>query len=211
MWCFSTCRCRGSPASRWRRRMLAGTHGAAHRVRHGIRPSNAIEAFEINANGLSAEAGGPRTPRAGRRPGAPPHPPPRGSRNADLEKKSSSSSPSARAGASGWRSRLGSGFLLVQAEEIIYASLADEGITVVTSQHAGTSNYRTLDDHPRSARIRPSSGACTGSHLVNINKIKEIVPWFSRNYILRMKDEKSTEIPVRPARRRGGLREYLKL
>jgi DNA-binding LytR/AlgR family response regulator len=26
---------------------------------------------------------------------------------------------------------------------------------------------------------------------VNINKIKEIVPWFSRNYILRMKDEKA--------------------
>jgi hypothetical protein len=36
------------------------------------------------------------------------------------------------------------------------------------------------------------------SHLVNINKIKEIVPWFSRNYILRMKDAKATEIPGQP-------------
>ena len=48
------------------------------------------------------------------------------------------------------------------------------------------------------------------SHLVNINKIKEIVPWFSRNYILRMKDEKATEIPVSRTQTRR-LREYLKL
>ena len=34
------------------------------------------------------------------------------------------------------------------------------------------------------------------SYLVNINKIKEIVPWFSRNYILKMNDGKATEIPV---------------
>ena len=48
------------------------------------------------------------------------------------------------------------------------------------------------------------------SHLVNINKIKEIVPWFSRNYILRMKDARSTEIPVSRAQTKR-LREYLKL
>ena len=48
------------------------------------------------------------------------------------------------------------------------------------------------------------------SHLVNINKIREIVPWFSRNYILRMKDEKATEIPVSRTHTRR-LREYLKL
>jgi two-component system LytT family response regulator/two-component system response regulator LytT len=48
------------------------------------------------------------------------------------------------------------------------------------------------------------------SHLVNINKIKEIVPWFSRNYILRMKDAKGTEIPVSRAQTKR-LREYLKL
>src|SRR5687768_9668043 len=42
--------------------------------------------------------------------------------------------------------KVGERFLLVHAEEIIYASLADENITVVTGQHAGTSNYRTLDE-----------------------------------------------------------------
>jgi len=48
------------------------------------------------------------------------------------------------------------------------------------------------------------------SHLVNINKVKEIVPWFNRNYLLRMKDEKMTEIPVSRNHTRR-LREYLKL
>jgi len=105
--------------------------------------------------------------------------------------------------------KVGERFLLVQSEEIIYASLADEGITVVTSQYAGTSNYRTLDDlHDR---LDPTVfWRVHRSHLVNINKIKEIVPWFSRNYILRMKDEKATEIPVSRTHTRR-LREYLKL
>jgi two-component system LytT family response regulator/two-component system response regulator LytT len=105
--------------------------------------------------------------------------------------------------------KVGERFLLVQADDIIYASLADEGISVVTSQLAGTSNYRTLDElHER--LDQSVFWRVHRSHLVNINKIKEIVPWFSRNYILRMKDEKSTEIPVSRTQTRR-LREYLKL
>ena len=100
-------------------------------------------------------------------------------------------------------------FLLAQAEEIIFASLVDDAIRVVTGQHAGTSNYRTLDE--LQARLDPDVfWRVHRSHLVNINMIKEIVPWFSRNYILRMKDEKSTEIPVSRTQTRR-LREYLKL
>ena len=105
--------------------------------------------------------------------------------------------------------KVGERFLLVQAEEIIYASLADDNITVVTSQHVGASNFRTLDD--LQARLDPSVfWRVHRSHLVNINKIKEIVPWFSRNYILRMKDARTTEIPVSRTQTRR-LREYLKL
>jgi two-component system LytT family response regulator/two-component system response regulator LytT len=105
--------------------------------------------------------------------------------------------------------KVGERFMLVQAEEIIFASLADESINIVTGQVAGTSNYRTLDD--LQARLDPEVfWRVHRSHLVNINKIKEIVPWFSRNYILRMKDAKSTEIPVSRAQTKR-LREYLKL
>jgi two-component system LytT family response regulator/two-component system response regulator LytT len=105
--------------------------------------------------------------------------------------------------------KVGERFMLVQAEDIVYASLADESIVVVTNHHAGTSNYRTLDELQE--RLDPGVfWRVHRSHLVNINKIKEIVPWFSRNYILRMKDEKSTEIPVSRTQTRR-LRDYLKL
>jgi two-component system LytT family response regulator/two-component system response regulator LytT len=105
--------------------------------------------------------------------------------------------------------KTGERFLLVQADDIIYASLADESINIVTGQVTGTSNYRTLDD--LQARLDPEVfWRVHRSHLVNINKIKEIVPWFSRNYILRMKDAKATEIPVSRSQTKR-LREYLKL
>ncbi len=32
--------------------------------------------------------------------------------------------------------------------------------------------------------------------MVNINRIKEVVPWFKSSYQLRMDDRKQTEIPV---------------
>jgi DNA-binding LytR/AlgR family response regulator len=105
--------------------------------------------------------------------------------------------------------KTGERFILVQADEIIFASLADESINIVTGQVAGTSNYRTLDE--LQARLDPEVfWRVHRSHLVNINKIKEIVPWFSRNYILRMKDVKATEIPVSRSQTKR-LREYLKL
>jgi two-component system LytT family response regulator/two-component system response regulator LytT len=105
--------------------------------------------------------------------------------------------------------KVGERFLLVQADEIIYASLTDDSINIVTSQLAGTSNFRTLDE--LQARLDPGVfWRVHRSHLVNINKVKEIVPWFSRNYILRMKDAKATEIPVSRAQTKR-LREYLRL
>lgn len=100
-------------------------------------------------------------------------------------------------------------YVLVQADDILYASVEDDSITIVTGQVSGTSNDRTLDE--LQARLDPAVfWRVHRSHLVNINKIKEIVPWFSRNYILRMKDAKATEIPVSRSQTRR-LRDYLKL
>src|SRR5262245_9385654 len=105
--------------------------------------------------------------------------------------------------------KVGERLMLVQAEEIIFASLTDESINIVTGRVTGTSNYRTLDD--LQARLDPDVfWRVHRSHLVNINKIKEIVPWFSRNFILRMKDTKGSEIPVSRSQTKR-LREYLKL
>jgi len=105
--------------------------------------------------------------------------------------------------------RVGERFVLVQAEEIVHASLVDETILVVTNSVSGTSNYRTLDE--LQARLDPAVfWRVHRSHLVNITRIKEIVPWFSRNYLLKMKDPKATEIPVSRSQTRR-LREYLQL
>ena len=100
-------------------------------------------------------------------------------------------------------------FVLVQADDIIHASLVEDSINIVTSQVSGTSNDRTLDE--LHARLdQDVFWRVHRSHLVNINKVKEIVPWFSRNYILRMTDAKATEIPVSRSQTRR-LRDYLKL
>jgi two-component system LytT family response regulator/two-component system response regulator LytT len=105
--------------------------------------------------------------------------------------------------------RVGERFVLVQADEVIHASLTDESILVVTGAVSGTSNYRTLDE--LQARLDPAVfWRVHRSHLVNITKIKEIVPWFSRNYLLKMKDPKATEIPVSRSQTRR-LRDYLQL
>jgi two-component system, LytTR family, response regulator LytT len=100
-------------------------------------------------------------------------------------------------------------FLLIQADEIVYVSVEDDVITVATNGLSGTSNYRTLDE--LHARLDPAVfWRVHRSHLVNINKIKEIVPWLSRNYILKMKDARGSEIPVSRSQTKR-LRDYLKL
>jgi two-component system LytT family response regulator/two-component system response regulator LytT len=105
--------------------------------------------------------------------------------------------------------RVGERFVLVQADEVVHASLIDDSIVVVTTAVSGTSNYRTLDE--LQARLDPAVfWRVHRSHLVNITKIKEIVPWFSRNYLLKMKDARTTEIPVSRTQTRR-LREYLQL
>ena len=105
--------------------------------------------------------------------------------------------------------KIGDRFLLIQADEVVHASVEDDVITVVTNSLSGTSNYRTLDE--LQARLDPGVfWRVHRSHLVNINKIKEIVPWFSRNFILKMRDAKGTEIPVSRSQTKR-LREYLRL
>ena len=105
--------------------------------------------------------------------------------------------------------KVGDRFLLIQSDEVVHASLVDDVITVVTTSLSGTSNYRTLDE--LQARLDPSVfWRVHRSHLVNINRIKEIVPWFSRNYILKMKDARGSEIPVSRSQTKR-LREYLRL
>jgi two-component system response regulator LytT len=84
---------------------------------------------------------------------------------------------------------------LVDQKEICYASIEDGVITVVTSQMEGQSNCRTLEELLDSLDPKAVWRAHR-SYLVNINRIKEVVPWFKSSYQLRMDDKKQTEVPV---------------
>jgi two-component system, LytTR family, response regulator len=85
--------------------------------------------------------------------------------------------------------------LLVDAEDLIWASIEGGMITVMTREIEGISNYHTLEEMAAAldsdAFWRPHR-----SFLVNIHHIKEVVPWFKAGYMLKMADKKQTEIPV---------------
>jgi DNA-binding LytR/AlgR family response regulator len=85
--------------------------------------------------------------------------------------------------------------LLVNAEELIFASITDGLITIVARDAEGTSNYRTLEDL-QTALDSDTFWKPHRSYLVNIHHIKEVLPWFKSSYMLKMNDKKQTEIPV---------------
>ena len=102
--------------------------------------------------------------------------------------------------------------LLADQKEICYATIEDGVISVVTSGHAGLegqSNCRTLEELYETLDSRLFWRAHR-SFLVNINHIREVVPWFKSSYQLRMDDKKQTEIPVSRAQTRR-LRELFNL
>ncbi len=84
---------------------------------------------------------------------------------------------------------------LVDQKDICYASIEDGVITVFTTTIEGQSNCRTLEELLDS--LDPNLfWRAHRSYLVNINRIKEVVPWFKSSYQLRMDDKKQAEIPV---------------
>jgi two-component system response regulator LytT len=85
--------------------------------------------------------------------------------------------------------------LIVDAQDMIYATIDDGLITVVTSQFEGQSNYRTIEE--LQSNLDPNVfWRVHRSFLVNINKIREVIPWFKSSFQLKMEDKKQTEIPV---------------
>lgn len=105
--------------------------------------------------------------------------------------------------------RAGSRMLLVDSNDVVYATIDDGVITVVAGQLEGTSNYRTIEE--LQSHLDPQTfWRPHRSYLVNINRIQEVVPWFKSSYQLRMGDKARTEIPVSRAQTKR-LRELFKL
>ena len=84
---------------------------------------------------------------------------------------------------------------IVDANEVIYATIQDGLITVVSTRLEGHSNYRTIEEL-QSNLDAETFWRVHRSYLVNINRIKEVIPWFKSSYQLRMDDKNQTEIPV---------------
>src|ERR1700728_128103 len=85
--------------------------------------------------------------------------------------------------------------LIIDAQDMIYATIDDGLITVVTSHFEGQSNYRTIEE--LQSNLDPELfWRVHRSFLVNINRIREVIPWFKSSFQLRMDDKKQTEIPV---------------
>ena len=98
---------------------------------------------------------------------------------------------------------------LVDADDMIYSSIQDGTITIFTRDFEGVSNYRTIEELSASLDADRFWRAHR-SYLVNINHIKEVVPWFKSSYMLKMNDKRASEIPVSRAQTKR-LRELLKL
>jgi two-component system response regulator LytT len=99
--------------------------------------------------------------------------------------------------------------LLVDSEDVVYASIEDGLITVIASDLEGTSNYRTIEELQASLDSEKFWRAHR-SYLVNINHIKEVVPWFKSSYVLKMDDKKGSEVPVSRAQTKR-MRELFKM
>jgi two-component system LytT family response regulator/two-component system response regulator LytT len=85
--------------------------------------------------------------------------------------------------------------LLIDQAEICYAAIDDGVIRVVTQSFEGCSKCRTLEELLDQLDTALFWRAHRG-FVVNINHIREVVPWFKSSYQLRMNDKKQTEIPV---------------
>ncbi len=99
--------------------------------------------------------------------------------------------------------------IVIDTEDMVYASIEDGVITIFTREGEGTSSYRTLEELQET--LDPNRfWRAHRSYLVNINHIKEVLPWFKSTYQIRMSDKRASEIPVSRNQTRR-LRELFKL
>jgi two-component system response regulator LytT len=99
--------------------------------------------------------------------------------------------------------------MIVDPQELIYATIDAGVITLVTTQVDGQSSFRTLEEL-QTALDPDLFWRAHRSFVVNVNRIREVVPWFKSTYQLKMDDKKSSEIPVSRMQSKR-LREMLNL
>ena len=99
--------------------------------------------------------------------------------------------------------------LLIDQADICYAAIDEGVIRIVTQSFEGQSKCRTLEELLELLDPALFWRAHRG-FVVNIDHIREVVPWFKSSYQLRMNDKRQTEIPVSRAQTKR-LRELFNL
>jgi two-component system LytT family response regulator/two-component system response regulator LytT len=99
--------------------------------------------------------------------------------------------------------------LLVDQADICFASIDEGVIRIVTRTFEGQSKCRTLEELLELLDPARFWRAHRG-YVVNIDQIREVMPWFKSTYQLRMNDRQQTEIPVSRAQTKR-LRELFNL
>lgn len=91
--------------------------------------------------------------------------------------------------------RAQSRLLLVDQKDVCFSTIEEGRISVVTKTVEGDSNCRTLEELME--QLDPEQfWRVHRSFVVNIQHIREVVPWFKSTYQLRMDDRRQTEVPV---------------
>ncbi len=97
--------------------------------------------------------------------------------------------------------RRGSGVVMVDVQEILYACVSDGEVSIVTHELEGTSSRRSLDE----LQSELPAGMFMRVHrayLANVYKIREIIPWENNSFRIRMGSDDGPVIPVSRANAR---------
>jgi two-component system response regulator LytT len=83
----------------------------------------------------------------------------------------------------------------VNYEDVLWVMAENKDVFIHTATGEKLRVRYTIKElEPRLVRNRFSR--VHRAYLVNLDHIAEVVPWFSGNYLIRMKDETRTEIPM---------------
>jgi len=99
--------------------------------------------------------------------------------------------------------------VIVDTSDLIYATTNDGVITLIANGAEGLSSYKTLEELMENLDPEVFWRAHR-SYIVNVNRIREVLPWFRSSFQVKMDDKRGTEIPVSRVQTRR-LRELLKL
>ncbi len=97
--------------------------------------------------------------------------------------------------------RRGSGVVMIDVQEILYACVSDGEVSVVTGELEGSSARRSLDE----LQAELPAGMFMRVHrayLANVHRIREIIPWENNSFRIRMGSDDGPVIPVSRANAR---------